>query len=396
MSEEAAARVSSWRSPSNALWVVVASGTLTVMAGAILGPVVNQVGESLGVSQSLAGLVITTHGLFIVLAGPVAGGLIDRFGPRRPYVLGLALYGIAGGAGLVVESFPTLLVSRAVLGVAVTFVYTSITVLIYNLYEGAAKDRAMGLRGSANSLGAAVWPLVGGVLGTLSWHSPFGVYLLALPLGAVAVLTVPEPAVAPREDDESGVRALARVTRSTPLLGLVYGLFFAANLLLYAIVVYYPRVLETFGVASSLGISLYLSALGIAGGASAYVYDRLTRRFDHRRLTLGALGAWTVGLAVATVVTTATAALVPVVLFGLGQGVVFPTVLLWVEELVPPGRQGQFSSYVAMVGYLGQFLAPVVFGPVADAVGVRAVFAVAAVGVAGGLVGVGARVVADT
>jgi len=272
-----------------------------------------------------------------------------------------------------------LLVSRAALGTAVAFVYTSITVLFYNLYEGTEKDRAMGLRGSANSLGAAVWPLVGGALGTLSWHGPFGVYLLAVPLGVVAALTVPEPAVAPHENDGSGVRALVRVARSTPLLGPVYGLFFAANLLLYAIVVYYPRVLAAVGVSSSVGISLYLSALGVAGGSSAYVYDRLSRRFDHRRLTLGALAAWTVGFAVASVAASPAAALVPVVLFGLGQEVTFPTVLLWVEDLVPAGRQGQFSSYVAMVGYLGQFLAPVGFGPVADAVGVRAVFGTAAV-----------------
>lgn len=80
------------QSSENALWIIVASGTLTVMAGAILGPIVNQIQASLSVSQSLAGLVITTHGLFIVLTSPIAGALIDRFGPRRPYVLGLVLY----------------------------------------------------------------------------------------------------------------------------------------------------------------------------------------------------------------------------------------------------------------------------------------------------------------
>jgi hypothetical protein len=37
------------------------------------------------------------------------------------------------------------LASRAALGVAVAFVYTSITVLIYNLFEDERKDRAMGL-----------------------------------------------------------------------------------------------------------------------------------------------------------------------------------------------------------------------------------------------------------
>jgi len=67
-----------------------------------------------------------------------------------------------------------------------------------------------------------------------------------------------------------------------------------------------------------------------------------------------------------------------VVLFGLGQGLVFPTVLLWVEELVPTDRQGQFSSYVAMAGYVGQFLSPVLFGLIVGPFGIRAVFAAAA------------------
>jgi MFS family permease len=52
--------------------------------------------------------------------------------------------------------------------------------------------------------------------------------------------------------------------------------------------------------------------------------------------------------------------------------------LLWVEELVPADRQGQFSSYVAMAGYVGQFLSPVLFGLVAGPFSIRAVFAAAA------------------
>ena len=67
----------------------------------------------------------------------------------------------------------------------------------------------------------------------------------------------------------------------TPLLVLVYGLFFAANALLYAIVVYYPQLLAGFGVSSTFLISLYLSVLGIASGVSAYFYDRIKRRFEY-------------------------------------------------------------------------------------------------------------------
>ncbi|WP_233263357.1 MFS transporter [Halorhabdus sp. CUG00001] len=374
-----------------ALWVIVASGTLTVMAGAILGPVVNQIQSGLGVSQSLAGLIITTHGLFIVLTSPIAGVLIDRYGPRKPYILGLIVYAVAGGAGLVVTSFPVLLVTRAALGVAVAFVYTGVTVLIYNLYEGRRKDRAMGLRASANSVGASVWPLVGGILGTLSWQVPFGVYLIGLPLGVLAFLFVPEPAMASTssETDESSssLGALVDVITGTPLLVFVYLLYFLANVLLYSIIVFYPGVLETFGIESSFQISLYLSAMGIAGGVSAALYDRVRQRFSYGQLARIALVLWTIGFAIVPIAESPLVAILPVVLFGLGQGLVFPTAMLWVEELVPPDRKGQFSSYIAMFGYVGQFLSPVLFGPVAAGFGVAAVFGVAAGVVATLLVG---------
>lgn len=393
MTPASAGEGDSLQRPGVALWVIVASATLTVMAGAVLGPVVNQIQAGLGVPQSLAGLIITTHGLFIVLASPFAGMLIDRVGPRKPYIAGLFVYAIAGAAGLVVESFPLLLASRAVLGIGVAFVYTGVTVLIYNLFEGDRKDRAMGLRGSANSLGGAVWPLVGGALGTLSWQSPFAVYALALPLGLLAIVTVPETAIGrttpARSGEGGGVRGLLAVFSASPLLVPVYGLYFVANFFLYAYTVYYPGLLATFGIESSLVISLYLAALGIAGGTTSSLYGRLKRRSDYRQLILAALVLWTVGFVVASVADGYLVAVAPVVLFGLGQGLVFPTVLLWVEELAPADRKGQYSSYVAMFGYVGQFLSPVLLGPIAAAFAVHAVFTAAAAFTGVSAIGVG-------
>src|SRR6056297_1271477 len=91
------------------LWVILAASTLTVMAGAILGPVVPSIQSNLGVSESLAGLIITTHGALIVVFSPVAGVIVDRVGPRRPFVAGLFLYALGGGSGLLIDAFGPLL-----------------------------------------------------------------------------------------------------------------------------------------------------------------------------------------------------------------------------------------------------------------------------------------------
>lgn len=377
------------------LAVILASATLTVMAGAILGPIVPAIQSSLGVSESRAGLIITTHGALIVLVSPFAGMLIDRVGPRRPFVAGLLLYAVGGGAGLGIDSFWPLLASRAVLGVGVAFVYTGITVLIYQLYEGQRMDRALGLRSSANSVGAVVWPLVGGALGTLSWQAPFGVYLIALPLGLLAILAIPE--TGGREsgvddeptDSETGLASVATVFRRRPTLLAVYLLYFGANALLYSIVVFYPQLLEGVGVTSSFGISLYLAANGLAGGVSAALYDRLIARTSRFVLVVAALVLWAVSFAGATLVGSPLAAVPSVVGFGLGLGLVFPSAFGWIEALAPVDRQGQFSSYLAPAGYTGQFVSPVVFGPLVPTFGVRGVFGAAAVVAAGSLLLVG-------
>lgn len=359
------------------LGVILASATLTVMAGAILGPVVPAIQSNLGVSESKAGLIITTHGALIVLVSPIAGAIVDRVGPRRPFVGGLLLYALGGSAGLVIDSFGPLLVSRAVLGVGVAFVYTGITVLIYDLYDGQQMERALGLRSSANSVGAVTWPLVGGALGTISWQAPFGVYLIALPLGLFAILAIPRTGREAAEGvspSEGGLSGILRVFRRTPAIVAVYVLYFGANTLLYTIVVFYPQFLTGLGITSSLSISLYLSANGLAGGISAALYDRLLARSSRHVLVSVAFLLWTVAFASATVADSALTAIPTVVGFGLGLGLVFPSAFAWIEALVPVDRQGQFSSYLASAGYTGQFLAPVVFGPLVPIFGIRGVF----------------------
>lgn len=376
------------RVPTRAtLPVIVASATLTVMAGAILGPVVPGIRDGLGVSESLAGLIITTHGAFIVLTSPIAGRLIDRYGPRKPYILGLGLYAAGGGAGLFIDSFLLLLASRAVLGVGVAFVYTGITVLIYDLYTGEGMDRALGFRSGANSVGAAIWPLVGGALGVISWQFPFAVYLVAVPLGIVALWAIPETGRGVDGSSEGGAKRALGAIRRRPALAAVYLLYFGANALLYTIVVYYPQLLEDIGVESAFGIGLYLSASGISGGITGVNYGRFKRRFGAQPLVLAALALWGVAFALAVVVTSPVAAFAPVTLFGLGLGFVFPSTFVWVESLAPEALQGQLSSYVAMAGYIGQFVSPLLFGLAVGPFGIRGVFAVAALAAGTGAVG---------
>ena len=175
-----------------ALSTLLISATLTVMAGSVIGPGLNLMRADLKVDPATAGLILTTHGLLVVLLSPIMGKLIDAKGSKIVMIVGLVIFGISGGAGLFIDSFWPLIVSRAFLGMGVAAFFNAITVTILASCQGEDRNRYMGMLGSANSFGSVIWPLLGGALAGLSWHYPFAVYLLAFPLALLVYLSFPE------------------------------------------------------------------------------------------------------------------------------------------------------------------------------------------------------------
>jgi MFS family permease len=357
------------------LSIILVSATLTIMAGSIIAPVLNLMRDGLGVAPSYVGLIITTHGLFMALISPLMGSIIDRKGVRRPYIAALFLYGVAGGSGLLIDSFWLFLVSRACLGIGLAGVFAGINVLILNMYTGIERDRVMGWRGSAQSFGGVIWPLIGGALGSLSWRFPFAVYMVAIPIGLLALVAVPEPVI-PHQGaaDAQTSTSVGRIFRERPVLFVIYGLIFCANLLLYSIVVFLPQLLEGHGIDSTFRIGLFITAMTAAAGMTALIYGKIRSRFSYLVIVTMAVALWMTAFAIISWAPETWILAMAVALFGVSQGLILPTVMVWVGAVVPPSFRGRFSSYLGTFGFVGQFLSPVLFAPVFISFEFRGVF----------------------
>jgi MFS transporter, ACDE family, multidrug resistance protein len=361
------------------LSIILASATLTIMAGSIIAPVLNLMRDGLGVAPASVGLIITTHGLFMALFSPLMGSVIDRKGARRPYIVALFCYGLAGGSGLLIDSFWVLLVSRACLGIALAGIFAGINVMILNMYDGIERDRVMGWRGSAQSFGGVIWPLIGGTLGTFSWRFPFAVYMLAIPIGLLAIAAVPEPAIQHRTELQSeGSASVFGIFRENPALLVIYGLMFFGNILLYSIVIFLPQLLESFGISSTFRIGLFITAMTASAGVTAFIYGKIRSRFSYRVIVTIAVALWTVAFTIISQAPGSRIIAMAVALFGVSQGLVLPTVMVWIGDVVPPSFRGRFSSYLGTFGFIGQFLSPILFAPVFMLVGLKGVFMVGA------------------
>ncbi|MFE7335758.1 MFS transporter [Streptomyces griseus] len=358
------------------LAVLLFCSTLTVMAGTLLVPVLGPMREDLAIDSTAAGLVLTAHGLSIAVAGPLAGRLMDRFGLRLPLACGLLLYAGAGGAGLVTTSFTALLVSRFLFGAGAAAVFTGTTVALLTLYRGAGRDRIVGWRSTAISLGGIAWPLFGGALGAVSWHSPFAVYLVGLPAGVAVLVLLPRRL--PPSPVTTGASGGTAVMLRSPRLLRLYATSLTSSLLLYVLAVFVPQRLAELGVERPLLVALYTMTTSLSGSVAGLCYAKARARLGYPSLLRTAAAAWVLALLVAATVGQAAPLLAAPALFGAGMGIAVPALTVLIGENAPPDGRARATSLSGSAAFTGQFLSPLLFGPLAAATSIRTAFLVAA------------------
>jgi len=205
-----------------------------ILVAILLGTFVGTLGNSVAnvalpavmaefaVPLSSALWVVTLYTLLFAVLMPVCGYLGDLYGQRRMYLLGMGLFTLASlGSGLA-PSFPWLLGSRALQGIAVAPTLPAVMTIISRSFSSARRGRAVGFWALANGAGHALGPPLSGFLTQhLGWRSVFliGVPLCFLNLFLVWWLVPPDNAHATRGFDFGGAAAL-----TTTALGLMLAL----------------------------------------------------------------------------------------------------------------------------------------------------------------------------
>jgi MFS family permease len=359
-----------------ALAVLLVASTLTVMAGAVLVPALELIRTDLGLSATQAGMVLSAHGLSLAVASPAVGALADRLGLRRVLAGGLALYGIAGGAGALLDSYPALIATRALFGMGAAAVFLGSTAALVDLYRGEARDRVMGWRSAAISVGGLAWPLAGAALAALSWHAPFALYLAGLPLGVAALAALPLDAP-PRSATAAGSppwRALGAVRPVRALLSLQL----LAAILLYAVLAFVPMHLAELGRAGPLTIAACTSALSAAMTVAGFGFAAARARYGNDGLLRAALGIWALALAGLGLTGHAAAVIAASAAVGVGMGLAVPALTVGVGAAVPSAQRGRATALLASATFAGQFAAPLLLGPVVERTSAATGFLVAA------------------
>src|SRR5215212_1589368 len=177
------------------LRVVCVSTALLLLNVAAPQVALTAIAESLDASFADLQWVLSGYALALAVFLLSAGSLADRFGRRRLFLAGLAMFSAASALCALAPGAGTLIAARLVQGLGAAVVFPSSLAILAEAFQGADRRRAIGAWGATIGLAFAAGPLIGGLLvDTLGWRSVFG---------ASAVLGLPTMVLAARHVAES-------------------------------------------------------------------------------------------------------------------------------------------------------------------------------------------------
>ena len=359
------------RSSAGALLVAVA--TLPILQGVLITPIMAIIRDAASDPASATfylRVIVAAPAATIVLLLPLVGRFADRVQRRGLLIFGLVVYALCGVVVCFSPHLDTMFVSRLFLGIALACLMTALTALTGDHFEGAARERILGLQYAATSLVAMGVPLLAGFVALTDWRLNFLFYLVAV-LMIIPAMRLP--------DRSPVVRASAKVPSFNirPVIG-VLALICFGTMALWLITIQLAFHLEGIGHGSALTAGLALGTPCVSAMALGLSYARIKKKLSFRAIASLAFLLIAIGYAVIAV-----AANVPVLVAGLllaggGFGLNPPNCAGWLLSVVPPETRARASASLTFAICAGQLAAPFVYQPMVAMAGSTASFGIIA------------------
>jgi ACDE family multidrug resistance protein len=357
-----------------AVYAVALACVVSFMGIGLVDPILPAISHQLDATPSQVTLLFTSYLVVTAVAMLGTNWVSSRLGAKRTLITGLAIIVAFSALAGASHSIGQIVGFRAGWGLGnALFIATSLAVIVASASGGFAG--AIVLYEAALGLGIAAGPLVGGLLGNISWRGPFfGVAtLMAIALIATLVLLekTPKPArptslLAPLQ----ALRHRGLLTMSITALLYNWGFF---TMLGFAP---FPMGLSAIQLGFVFfGWGLLVAFFSVIGA------PRLQARFGTARSLYAALGLFAVDLVVMSIWADRIPVLITTVIVSGAFIGINNTLTTQAVMLVSPVERPVASAAYGFVRFLGGGLAPFAAGKLAEHFNVHVPFAVGAVAV---------------
>lgn len=345
-----------WKQPKT-VWAVAFAATVSFMGIGLVDPILPAISEQLNATPTQTSLLFTSYLLITAVAMFFTSWVSGRLGAKNTLMLGLALIVVFSLASGLAPSVPWIIAFRAIWGLGnALFISTALATIIG---EARNADGAIILYEAALGVGMALGPLVGGLLGSVSWRGPFigTAILMAIAFIAIATMLKSGSVQKHRTPVFAAFKGLGRPSLlSFGLIALFYNMAFFVVLAWSP----YPLGFKALGI----GLTFFGWGVGLAL-TSVLLAPVLTGKFKRTHVVGGGLIALLIVLLLAfLLVDSIVALIILIIVSGLILGVMNTVLTESSMESTDLPRPVASSAYSG-IRFLGGAVAP----PIASAIG---------------------------
>lgn len=353
---------------------ILLASMLMLMGGAAVAPALPLIEEAFPGQDFLVSLIITLPSLAVGIFGFVLGSLADRYGKVRTLLVSLLVFTLAGVASFFLDDLYVILVMRFIVGIGIAGISSAVTALISEYYNGTSRVKVLSYQSAAMGLGVLILETVGGTLANISWHEPFLVYLIGIPILVCCILSMREPNPRDPTIDEQAQRSRAErdvVPRkaNTKLIVVCYLAIFICQTMSFLLPTKMPTFLEVDLEVNSSIVGLFLGVNGVANAVMALCYSRISARIrPYLTIALGFL-IMGVGMSVLMLSPTIVTSILTMALAGIGIGMICPAVSNTLAAETTASTSGKIMGGYSTFLNFGQFAISLISVPLLALVG---------------------------
>lgn len=332
--------------------------------------------RELGANPTWLGVIAGSYALVPLFLSLPVGGLIHRWG-ERPLLLagtaGLALGLLLASAS---RSLWTLTLASLITGMAQMLLVVCTQTLVTSLGDPREREHHLGLFTTATSAGQLLGPLAGGALADVTgFRGTFMAGAVVALAGAALARGVEPPPVAGQAISLRGQVERARQLLRLPAMRLAILTAFSLIFTLGVHQSFYPvYVTRLLGLsATTLGVLLAVRAV-FALAVRLYMQPLIEVVGSRYRVLLMSLICGALALGATPLLRDPWSLAIAAALLGIATGLTMPLSMLSAANAVPVAERGLAMGVRLTGNRLAELSSPLLFGPLADALGLGPAF----------------------
>ena len=303
---------------------------------------------------------LPSFGIMIML---VLNGVLERLLPERLQIsLGLVILSIGGTAPFWYQDYNFVFAMRILFGLGVGMINAKAISIISERYHGKTRIQMLGLRGSAEVVGASILTLMVGQLLSLGWTATFLAYSAGFLVLILYLLFVPYG----KEKKETKKKEVESARLTGQMKGLIFLLAVEAAVVVCtntAITIRIPSLMVERGLGDAQLSSLVLSIMQLIGILAGLSFSFFISLFKERLLLWSGI---TFGLGQIMIALSPSLGVMVVgsVVAGFAYSVALTTVFQLLSERMPAKLLNQATSFAVLGCSFGAFTTPFILGAI--------------------------------